>query len=444
MIRIILNLIKVVGGISEDMFLCAQGEDKCCYEMCNYFSPDPENQLSFCCPKCQSISHISCFIESSYSEYRMCLNAQCSMNYMAHDIERIFGLLFYLYVQKDIRFESYNNFYKRCYGNKNSINHDILMDILLRSHMIHVLNDSNNWKKIRKYFEFNEISGGEKFKEYENLFCGGPRGTCEENSGKLKNYARNFYYIQQMWCKLNYYRSTEQCLDVYEEYIERMYYPLLKQCLGDYYIFYFMENPYTLMVLENIYIAKYNAERYELEQSGDNTFNEMIKTIFNICDIPTNMRKIVEYFNGKYTGVFIPIILEYIQLKMNINNCGDVVKAFFSNLRLSLPFTKAEMLVYIKIGALNKVRFDKESVIQVMKWLNNNRYYTSEKDLIAIGDFLKISTKAFSRVEHIALRDFVVENYNLELAKVYGCCMSHDFVCDSFLGPKIIDRQLNG
>ncbi|KAI5149120.1 hypothetical protein ENBRE01_0708 [Enteropsectra breve] len=416
-----------------------------CFDaMCRFFEPAlgpnfETNDVFFRCPKCRCTSHILCFIKSSHSTYWPCPNAHCSMSFEKHIVRKMFGQLFYLYVQYNLDFKSLIYLYKIYNDKEEEMNHEILMEILIDSHMIPDFSRNNNWAAVHKYFQTHELNDSAKFDGYAKIFCDEAyiNGT---NNEKLQDYGKRIYFIQKMAADLKCYNSPMQFLKIYEQYIRAMNSMYLRPVLSSYYLYYFLANPNTLQVLENIYYEKYRYLNLSLAEKKDDILEKMMDSVFNHCNRHKNMEKIIEYLKADSRGYFVPKILRYIQCNLDINEWNEVLAVFFSNPR---PFRISDTLNLVKIAARNRIMLKLECVLIIMRWVNANWPVLNSDELKAISYFLRSSIIRFRMEKCYVIEEYFIENYTMELAKVYVRCMPRLFTLESYVDSKIRNNRLN-
>ncbi|KAI5149133.1 hypothetical protein ENBRE01_0721 [Enteropsectra breve] len=314
---------------------------------CLFSAPEAENEYTnyspsyFCCPKCEQVAHIDCFLKSgrnepAYQEKKetpkdlKCPNPECLLLFKSNDLIRLFAQLIYTCVSKREYADNIEQYFKSYFPVKNSMPPYIYLDFLIESSTIPEFGTKMLRDLLIAYDASLHKNAAQSklsyaFKMLDKAFPRFlPHSEKQEYISRLNEQAFLLYKSQNMWDRLCECSSPSEVYSTFEAYVCKASSLYLKEQLSNLFMYFVMRKENSFKFMEEIYYAAIrNAnlpKNIPLKSELSNYSDEhpvvcgLLSCMLNELQKNNNFTitsKIDIYLKNENQGAFIPVFNNY-------------------------------------------------------------------------------------------------------------------------------------
>ncbi|KAI5149131.1 hypothetical protein ENBRE01_0719 [Enteropsectra breve] len=437
----------------------------------------------FCCPKCDNIAHISCFLKPfqrnstkspknprGISKIALrCPNTECSLLFKVNDINRLFAQLLYTHLCKYMTLGAFELYCKEFFPCPKLQLQNNYLNILIRSSTVPEFGSARLREVMKNYQRhcFYECVPLRKLKMATgNLDRAFPihleQSKLSAHCAQLSELPFLLHESQNLWDLLCKDSSPSGVFSAYEEYVYKASSPYTKQHLASLFMYFVMRSTNPFKYMEDIYIAVNNTADLRInvplasdllwcpkndpEASGELPENHLATVsltddIENIVlrDLLSNMlvefeknnsytieSKISNYLQNENKGVFVPTFINYFENNGMLDKAREIarlqVKSFSG--KNGLPSMSIKNAIYVLCAAPQLgVKISIWEIDTIIFWIHSIASTLTDEEIHCITFFFEHVIAGFSHEHQDSIQDMFVKNYTADMGKIYSRCM---------------------
>ncbi|KAI5153689.1 hypothetical protein ENBRE01_3224 [Enteropsectra breve] len=237
------------------------------------------NIYYFCCPKCEAISHMSCFLTHSKCKKLPC--NRCGMLLLSNDTNRLFAQLIYVYAAKDewfIIFKKQYNAY--LYGSidistkERNVSQSQIMEILIESKTLIYMDQEYLWDFLSEYFSKQKMNHRDHFKAYFTILHQQKTDVVktytsmsEKEKQELIETGNILISIDALQSQLAQPLAPSDFLQIYKNCFEqKAFSPAAEKHLGEHAVYFIMGMDNPLKYMEEMLIEMLKSKDLVIEE----------------------------------------------------------------------------------------------------------------------------------------------------------------------------------
>ncbi|KAI5149128.1 hypothetical protein ENBRE01_0716 [Enteropsectra breve] len=389
------------------------------------------------CPKCGSEENIKAFLKTAKNKILKCQNTECSLILKSNDINRIFADLFYDIVDKNLPFSVFKDLYRLYAPETKSVNHFVLMNVLIASQTIPLHNQNKIWNSIAQYMDYYQIDNGHLFYAYNEtqkldsdeiaLSCS--KLTPEEKIEAVKIKAL-ISHINSMWSYLDEFSEYKDFLIVYQGYIIENTAEFMRSTLADYFMSYLMrfKNPFAIM--DELYFLTFNTLSLQQSTETASIMVDNITSFLTKSNADTIEKMHDAYLKSNNGGVLTQVLIYFYKAEEYHAMARQIIIAQLARLDEFYYFKdtlRPDAMRLIKKAHSCDVGLTLDHIEKILECVHSYRSELSDKDALSIALLLKKYIK--SRPDEICeiIEEIFAKYYTTNNGKIYARCMPSRF-----------------